>query len=81
MHGYSCYYHTIKLQTSAWLACNFFVNNYFLVRPIGCTKSVSFSNGPDALFKERSSSTRNGIFWPTFMNLIDSGISNLILEA
>ena len=34
MHGYSCYCLTIKLQTSAWLACNFFVNNYFLVRPL-----------------------------------------------
>ena len=27
MHGYCRYYLTIKLQTSAWLACNFFVNN------------------------------------------------------
>ena len=34
MHGYCCYYLTIELQTSAWLACNFFVNNYFLVRPL-----------------------------------------------
>ena len=34
MHGYSSYYLTIKLQTSAWLACNVFVTNYFLVRPL-----------------------------------------------
>ena len=34
MHGCSCYYLTIKLQTSAWLACKFFVDYYFLVRPL-----------------------------------------------
>ena len=31
MHGFSCYYLTIKLQTSAWLTCKFFVDNYFIV--------------------------------------------------
>ena len=33
-HGYSCYYHTLKLLTSVWLACKFFAN-YFLML---CTK-------------------------------------------
>ena len=35
VHGYSCFYLTLKLQTSAWLACNFFlVNSYFLMRSL-----------------------------------------------
>ena len=43
MHGYSCYYLTIKLQTSAWLACKFFVNNYFLLRPLSDVRNTPVS--------------------------------------
>ena len=43
MHGYSCNYLTIKLQTSAWLACKFFVNNYFLVRPLSDVQNTPVS--------------------------------------
>ena len=43
MHGYSCYYLTIKLQTYAWLACKFFVNNYFLVRPLSDVRNTPVS--------------------------------------
>ena len=45
MHGYSCNYLTIKLQTSAWLACKFFVNNYFLVRPLSDVRNTPVSFG------------------------------------
>ena len=43
MHGYSRYYLTIKLQTSAWLARNFFVSNYFLVRPLSDVPNTAVS--------------------------------------
>ena len=43
MHGYSCNCLSIKLQTSAWQACNFFVNNYFLVRPQSDVKNTPVS--------------------------------------
>ena len=42
MHGYSCYYLTIKLQTPARLAWIFFVNNYFLVRPLSDVQNTPF---------------------------------------
>ena len=43
IHGYSCYYLTLKLQTSAWLACNFFVNGYFPVRPLSDVQNTPVS--------------------------------------
>ena len=43
IHGYSCHRLTIKLQTSAWLACTFFVNNYSLMRPLSDVPNMPVS--------------------------------------
>ena len=39
-----CHYLTIKFLTSAWLACSFIINNYFLMRPLSDLQNMPVSS-------------------------------------